>query len=180
MDGIFHESQDFLDYCWQLLLEYSILDSAQLFGILKIHGKLKKRAREKLMRQIRHRGLTRRMEIGNRIYFAKHPQIKPEGRYMAQIRCFWVLLQYIDRVDSHHAASTFRGISMEIEGRDYDIVYVPKGAEKLCNVQKRRGGDLRYFIVVEDMSQIPLIEAEKVHSYATVSDEGQVDFYTAE
>lgn len=180
MEGILHESQNLSEYCWQLLLEYSVLDTAQIFGLLKQNGVKSKRERERIARSLRHRGLTRRLTIGDRTYYTKNPQIKPTGKYMAQIRCFWILLQYIGRVDSHHAAGTFSRITMEIDGRDYDIVYVPEGAERLCLSHIRRGGDTRYFVVVEDVSQIPLLQSEKIHTYATVSEQGEVEYYAGQ
>lgn len=177
LDGILHESQDFLDYCRQLLQEYSILDSAQLFSLIKQNSNLSKKARARVVRSIRNWGTTYYIEIGNRRYYAKNPHIKPTGRYMAQIKCFWVLIQYIGKVDSHNAPGTFSRIAMEIEGRSYGIVYVPGGSERLCVSHMRRGGDIRYFVVLDQPEQIPLVIAEKVHAYATVSDEGQVEYY---
>lgn len=179
MDGILHESQDFLDYCRLLLHEYSILDSAQLFGLLKENSGLSKKARERLMRSVRHWGTTHYMELNDRKYYAKNPHIKPAGRYLAQIKCFWVLLQYIDKVDCHNAPGTFTRIAMEIGERSYGIVYVPDGAERLCNSHIRRSGDVRYFVIVDEPEQIQRISAEKVHTYATVGDRGQVEYYPA-
>jgi hypothetical protein len=120
-----------------------------------------------------------RTERDGRYYYAKGPGFSPTGKYKAQIICFWVLLGYICKVDKHCATGTFSRISMEIDGRDYDIVYVQKGQERLCNANMRSGGDVRYFVVVEDVSQIPLIKGEKVHTFATVSEEGKIQYYSS-
>ena len=180
MDGVLHESQINLDYCHRLILEYSVLDSAQLFVLMKNSKLLNKRQRHYIGKSLSARGLALKITQNGRNYFAKAPGISPTGKYHAQILCFWVLLDYIGKVDCHTATGTFSRISMEIEGRDYDIVYVKKGQERLCNANIARGGDTRYFVVVEEAEQIPFIKGKHIHSFATVSETGHVQYFSKE
>ena len=98
-------------------------------------------------------------------------------REYSAIICFWILLDYIGKADRHYATGTFTRISMEIGDKDYSIVHVPVGAEKLCSSNIAKAGETRYFVVVDDVSQIPLIKGEKIHSFATVSKTGRIQYY---
>ena len=177
MDGVLHSSHADMQYCHRLIEEYGVLDGAQLYALLKKHGQLSKNERHYIVKSLHMRNLARRISHGGRNYFIGAPGITPTGKYRAQIVCFWVLLDYISRVDKHHATGTFSRISMEIDSRDYDIVYVKIGQERLCNTNMRTGGDTRYFVIVEDVSQIPLIKGDNIHTFATVSEEGKIEYY---
>ena len=178
MNGVLHPSQVDFSYCYQLLREYSILDSAQLFVLLKKADHLSKRRRHMIIKSLCDRGLAMKTERDGRFYYAKGPGIAPTGKFYAQIICFWVLIDYIFKVDSHHAVGMFTRITMEIAGRDYHIVYVQSGHERLCNANIRSGGDVRYFVVVEDADQIPLIKGDNIHTFATVSEKGAVEYFS--
>ena len=180
MDGVLHNSQVDLDFCRRLIQEYGVLDSAQLFVLMKKTKMLNKRQRYHIGKKLLLHAYARKITQNGRNYYTRAPGLLPIGKYRAQIVCFWVLLDYIDKVDKHSATGTFSRISMEIGGRDYDIVYVEKGQERLCNANIKCGGDTRYFVVVEDAAQIPLIKGERIHSFATVSEAGQVEYYLSE
>ncbi len=100
-----------------------------------------------------------------------------KGRYYEQIKCFWILLDYIDKVSRHFATGTFSRISMETGAKDYSIVHVAPGLERRCNSHMAQGGDTRYFVVVDDPAQIPLIKGDRIHTFATVSKTGQTQYY---
>ena len=178
MDGVLHSSQIDLQYCFGLISEYKILDSAQLYALLKKEGQMSKNQRHYIVKSLQTRGLARQMSQGGRKYYVVAPGIAPTSKYKAQIICFWVLLEYIGKVDTHYATGTFSRIGVEIDGRDYAIVYVEKGQERLCNANMQAGGDVRYFVVVEAVEQIPLIVGDKIHTFATVSGEGKVEYYS--
>lgn len=181
MEGVLKGSHVDFEYCSRLIREYSVLDCAQLFVLMKKSGQLNKRQRHYIGKSLCDRSRALRITLGDRKYYAKGPGISPDkGKFRAQIICFWVLLDYIFKVDSHSATGTFSRISMEIDGRDYDIVYVKKNQEKLCNANMKRGGDTRYFVIVEDTSQIPLLKGDKIHTFATVSETGGVEYYSME
>lgn len=178
MDGVLHSSHVDLRYCHRLIQEYGVLDSAQLYVLLKRHRQISKKKRYYIIKNLYMQNLARRVLIDDRSYFVRGPGISPTGKYKSQIICFWVLLDYIHKVDNHHAVGTFIRISMEIDGRDYAIAHVKNGEERLCNANIRAEGDVRYFIIVEDVSQIPLIKGDKIHTFATVSEQGKVEYYS--
>lgn len=180
MDGVLYSSQVDLEYCRRLVKEYSVLDCAQIYALMKRVGQLPKRRRQYIAKSLCARGFALKIAEGDRSYFIRGPGLFPKGKYRTQIICFWVLLDYIDRVDSHHAAGMFSRISLEIDGRAYGIMYVKQGQERLCNANIRSGSDTRYFVIVEDIAQIPLIKGDKIHSFATVSEKGEVEYYAAE
>ena len=180
MDGVLHSSQVDFDYCCLLIREYSILDAAQVYALMKRAGQLSRRRRLYIAKSLCARGYALKLVEGDRSYFARCPGLTPTGKYRAQITCFWLLLDYIDKVDSHNAVGTFNRISLEIDGRSYGVMLVKRGQERLCNANIKAGGDIRYFVIVEDVSQIPMINMDKVHTFATVSEHGQVEYYAIE
>ena len=118
-------------------------------------------------------------QVNNRHYFVRRFQVKIEGEIKKRIQCFWVLLDYMNQVDQHYASGTPSSlISMEIDGRDYSILYAETGKEKLCNYQMERGGVTRYFVVVENLSQIPLIKGEQIHAFVLLDEKNTVHYYS--
>jgi hypothetical protein len=180
MDGVLHSSQVDFDYCCRLIKEYAILDSAQVFALMIRAWQLSKHRMEYIAKSLCARGYALKVVEGDRSYLARSPGIMPTGKYRAQITCFWVLLDYIDKVDSHFAAGMFSRITLEIGGRNYGIMYVKAGQERLCNANMRSGGENRFFVVVEDVSQIPLIKGDNIHTFATVSEQGKVEYFALE
>jgi len=178
LDGVFHPSQVTEEYVARLLREYSALDCAQVFTLIKRHGGITaKNVKKRFENELIHQHFVRKVEYADRRYFMKHPNVRIKGRIKEQIICFWILLDYIGKADRHYATGTFTRISMEIGDKDYSIVHVPVGAEKLCSSNIAKAGETRYFVVVDDISQIPLIKGENIHSFATVSKTGRIQYY---
>ena len=83
-----------------------------------------------------------------------------------------MLLDYIDKVDRHFVTGTPGSlISMEIEGRDYSILYAQPGKEKMS-------GRTRYFILVENLAQIQLIRGGHVHAFVLLDDKNTIHYYS--
>ena len=122
---------------------------------------------------------ARQIESGGRNYFVLRPGIKIQGRLKQQVSCFWVLLDYIDKVDRHFATGTPGSlISMEIEGRDYSILYAQPGKEKMCCYLMEQSGRTRYFILVEDLAQIPLIRGGQIHAFVLLDEKNTIHYYS--
>ena len=178
MDGVLHPSCVTFDYCCLLIREYVVLDCAQLFTLLKKHSEIPDTQRRKIELAICGRKYARKIRYADRTYLVAGPKVSlNKGRYKEQIICFWVLLDYIDKVDRHYATGTFSRISMEIGEKDYSIVHVSPGLERLCNSHMEQGGETRYFVIVDDPAQIPLIQGDRIHTFATVSKTGQIQYY---
>ena len=106
-----------LDYCCKLMMEYTALDSAQLYLLLKRFSPYSRKKRMQLCRTLCHTQYARQISANGRNYFILRPGIKIEGRLKQQICCFWILLDYIDKVDRHFATGTPGSlISMEFGG----------------------------------------------------------------
>ncbi len=179
MLGIRQPSDAGLEYCAALITEYTALDCAQVLTLLKRYGGLSRRDRNHIAKLL-CQGHAKRIEAGERSYFVRRP-LRVEGRLLWQVRCFWVLLDYLDRVDRHCAANTPSSfISMEISGRDYSILYVPRGKEQAYSYAMERGGKTRYFVMVEDLAQIPLIRGAQIHAFALLDERNTVRYYAAE
>ena len=178
MLGIPEGSAITLEYCCKLMMEYTVLDSAQLYILLKRFSPYRRKKRLQFCRALCHTQYARQIESGGRNYFVLRPSIKIQGRLKQQVSCFWVLLDYIDKVDRHFATGTPGSlISMEIEGRDYSILYAQLGKEKMCSYLMEQSGMTRYFIVVEDLAQIPLVKGGQIHSYVLLDEKNTIHYY---
>jgi len=178
MLGLKGSSHVTLEYFCELMREYKALDSAQIFIMLKRYSGFTRKQRIRFCTRLCDAQYARKTQIGERYYFILRPNIRVEGQLLQQIKCFWVLLDYMDHADRHYATGTPGClISMEIDGRDYSILYVEKGKEKACSYQMERGGVTRYFVLVEDMSQIPLIKGDQIHAFAMLDEKNTVHYY---
>lgn len=177
LNGIAHESDVTLEYCWQLVQEYSILEKTQIYNLLKRVGKLKKNQRHGIVRGLCKQWHIHEIVYEGRNYLANRPKLLPTGQYKKQIVCFWILLDYLTQIESHYATGTFSRISLVINKKDYDIIYVEKGSESLSVGNIQKAGETSFIVVVEDSSQIPLIRSDKIRMYATVS-KSEVTYYT--
>lgn len=179
MLGIQDPSDLTLDYCCRLIREYTALDCAQLFSILRRYGRMSSAKRSKIIRAMRYGQYAKKITYEDRTYFISRPKVQIQGQLKQQVRCFWVLMDYLDRVNQHYATGTPNClISMEIENRDYSIFYVERGKERLCSYQMEQGGVTRYFILVEDLEQIPLIKGEQIHAFALLDEKNTVHYYS--
>ena len=168
-----------LDYCCQLMMEYTALDSAQLYLLLKRFSPYSRKKRLQFCRALCRSQYARQMESEGRHYFILRPKIKIEGRLKQQVCCFWLLLDYIDKADRHFATGTPGClISMEIAGRDYSILYAEQGKERLCSYLMEQGGTTRYFVLVENLSQIPLIKGGQIHAFAMLDEKNTIHYYS--
>lgn len=179
MLGIKQASDLTLDYCCNLLEEYRALDCAQVFSLLKRYGGYGRKERMRICRAICWAGRAKEIKASDRRYLVRSSKIIPEGKILQQVRCFWVLLDYIGQVDQHYASGTPSSlISIEIGGRNYSILYAELGKEKACRYQMERGGVTRYLILVEVVSQIPLLKGEQIHAFALLDERNTVHYYS--
>ena len=121
------------------------------------------------MQYIRHDGEA---------FLSTRPDILPVGRYRGQFECFWILPDYLDQVDEHEATGMLFPIRMRIQGREYDLGYVEKGAAEYYAREIRRGGDRKYILVVEDADMVPALQGENIAAIATISPKKKIQYYT--
>lgn len=97
------------------------------------------------------------------------------------IAAFWVLLDFLDRVDYHVAGEYPVKISFfctDGDG-DYEIVYVAPGNEMMISraLSMLKSNGSQRIIVVNDTKQIPSIHVPDVAAFCTVSHNGNVSYY---
>ena len=95
MLGIRQPSDAGLEYCAALITEYTALDCAQVLTLLKRYGGISRHDRNHIVKLL-CRGHAKKVEAGERSYFVRRP-LRVEGPLLWQVRCFWVLLDYLDR-----------------------------------------------------------------------------------
>ncbi len=98
-------------------------------------------------------------------------------------RCVWVLLDFIDQVEYHTVAEFPAAILCFANGELYEIVPIPAGQRDYdlpaaaSKPQKDAG---KRIVVVEDTSQIELLDIPQVAGFCTVAEDGTVSYYKKE
>ena len=98
------------------------------------------------------------------------------------IAAFWVLLDFIDKVDHHDAGDFPVKISFLANGELYEIVHVPYGQEHLMNhvFSEKDKSDSRRIILVDKQEQIKSIKIPNTTGFCTVDRDGRVRYYKLE
>lgn len=96
------------------------------------------------------------------------------------IAAFWVLLDFIDRVEYHTASDFPVKISFFSDGELYEIIYVAYGQEVLIGHALSEMEDAKRIIVVESPKQTLQLTIPGVSGYCTVSPDGQISYYKLE
>ena len=122
-----------------------------------------------------------------RIFYSKN------GRYYANreaqngadkdlSRCVWVLLDFIDQVEYHTVGEFPAAILCFANGELYEIVPIPQGKETvICQLLRRPQKETgKRIVVVEDTSQIELLDIPQAAGFCTVAEDGAVSYYKKE
>jgi len=177
--GIKKPSDVTKEYCCALMVEYTVLDCAQIFTLIKRYSDVNHKQRLHIANAICREYYGQEIDFEGRPHYIRHKSIKIGSRFKQQIMCFWVLMDYLDRADKHYSSGTPSSlISMEIDGRDYSILYAAHGKEQMCSYSMEKGGVTRYFVIVEDVSQIPLIKGSQIHAFVTIDERKKIKYYS--
>ena len=97
-------------------------------------------------------------------------------------RCVWVLLDFIDQVEYHTVGEFPATILCFANGELYEIVPIPQGKETMiCQLLRRPQKDTgKRIVVVEDTSQIELLDIPQAAGFCTVAEDGAVSYYKKE
>ena len=97
-------------------------------------------------------------------------------------RCVWVLLDFIDQVEYHTVGEFPAAILCFANGELYEIVPIPQGKETMiCQLLRRPQKDTgKRIVVVEDTSQIELLDIPQAAGFCTVAEDGAVSYYKKE
>ncbi len=104
-----------------------------------------------------------------------------DGEYpdTGMVAAFWVLLDFIDRVEYHTAGEFPVKISFFADGEDYEIIHVPAESEILIAhaLSCRRGPPARRLIVIDRLEQINRFKAASIAAFCMAAPDGAVQYY---
>lgn len=97
-------------------------------------------------------------------------------------RCVWVLLDFIDQVEYHTVGEFPTAILCFANGELYEIVPIPQGKETMiCQLLHQPQKDAgKRIVVVEDTSQIELLDIPQAAGFCTVAEDGTISYYKKE
>ena len=97
-------------------------------------------------------------------------------------RCVWVLLDFMDQVEYRTVGEFPAAILCFANGELYEIVPIPQGKETMiCQLLRRPQKDTgKRIVVVEDTSQIELLDIPQAAGFCTVAEDGAVSYYKKE
>ena len=98
------------------------------------------------------------------------------------IAAFWVLLDFLEKVETHFASDFPVKLSFFADSEVYDIIHVPYGQEMvICHALKGQQEEAaRRIILIEDQEQIPDINITNIAGFCTVDADGSVHYYKLE
>ncbi|WP_326975356.1 DUF5697 family protein [Caproicibacter sp. BJN0012] len=99
---------------------------------------------------------------------------------MGMIAAFWVLLDFIDRVEYHTASDFPVKISFFCDGEMYEIVRIAFGQEVLITHALPKEDDARRIILVDCPKQIEVIHISGIAGFCTVDPDGATHYYKLE
>ena len=113
-------------------------------------------------------------------YYANREAQNGADKYLS--RCVWVLLYFIDQVEYHTVGEFPAAILCFANGELYEIVPIPQGKETMiCQLLRRPQKDTgKRIVVVEDTSQIELLDIPQAAGFCTVAEDGAVSYYKKE
>ena len=132
---------------------------------------------ERTKRIIAHLIRSRRVwEVGD--YYCASPEDAEEPD-QALISAFWVLLDFIDRVEYHSTSRYPTKIIFYADATVYEIIYAGSGREALISflVTTRREDMSQYLVLVDSPDQIEELQTEAAIGYCSVTADGHVNYY---
>lgn len=97
-------------------------------------------------------------------------------------RCVWVLLDFINQVEYHTVGEFPAAILCFANGDLYEIVPIPQGKETMiCQLLRQPQKDAgKRIVVVDDTSQIELLDIPQAAGFCTIAEDGTVSYYKKE
>lgn len=188
-----------LSYVDDLIAEYGILHKAQAYGILKRAGYSKAARNTYIKRRIKEKHFR---ELDG--FLIEAGSLEITARQINLVRCLWVLMDYIDKIDAHYALYQETYIGFETEGRLYEITWVEPGGEReleqrlvrsrvemvkkmnlallqnyIAEAEAQAMENTQYIVVIASENQIPIICPDRILSLALVGDNGKIIYYPA-
>ena len=123
-----------------------------------------------------------------RIYYNPADQrVSANDKYDAQVdydllAAFWVLIDFIDKVEYHTVGDFPVKISFFANEELYEIIHVPYGQEILMShaLSGNKKSEARRIVLVENPEQIDNIDIPDTTGFCTVDSDGTVRYYKIE
>lgn len=112
-------------------------------------------------------------------YYAE-PRMKSDPGMTA---AFWVLLDFIDKVEYHSVSDFPAKLIFFAAGEVYEVLYVAFSQEALVShlwAQQTEEDPPRRIVVVDNPEQIDSIDIPSISGYCTVDQEGRVTYFKKE
>ncbi len=194
-------------YVENLVEEYGSVRSDQLLRLYENMGIPSKKAKKEI-------GLIQR--IASRMFYDKNADAFLSNSYereslsreFAREKCFWVMLDFINKVENHFPVGSYLSpsqICLMLEDRSYEIAYCEKGMEEYFNNQLRAARiellcraesayfapivekddkavieAAKYIVVVENIEDAGRIRSQQIAFFVTLDEKNVCTFYSAE
>lgn len=161
----------------QLLKEYRVLRTEQLYRWFS--GK-ERQVVGNMLSYLRRSGQLVSDPSGTLLALNK-PELA-KGREEKRIVAFWVLSKFAGRVDYHACGEYPAQLFFFMEGKEYEIIYVPYGNEGMMNAlfSRREQRDAHILVIVEAPEQIEQLEIPGADWFCTVAADGEIQRYLQE
>lgn len=164
-----------------LLQLMSIYGNLKLQQVYKLFSGKEDVLKQLITRYVKHGRLTLDKQQDLLLFNTMQGQMKTNYHV---IRCFWVLLDFIEKADNHIRSNFPVTISFFCKQKLYEIIDIELGCEAIFNqaFQYQKQGDqndenIKRIIVIDSPEQIPNIKIPEVAGFCTVSDTGETNYY---
>ena len=95
------------------------------------------------------------------------------------IKAFWILLDFIDRVEYHNVGSFPVNLSFFLDAEFYEVAFVSQNQEALISHALAGKPDEigKRIVIVDDSEQIEKINIPGAGGFCTVSENGTIQYY---
>lgn len=194
-------------YVEDLVEEYGSVRSDQLLRLYENMGTPPKKA-EKAINSIKNLASRMFYDKNAGAYYSNSYERKSLSQEFAMEKCFWVMLDFINRVENHFPVGSYLSpsqICLMLEDRSYEIAYCQKGMEEYFNNQLRAARiellcraestyfapivekddkavieATKYIVVVENIEDAGRIRSKQIAFFVTLDEENVCTFYSAE
>jgi len=98
----------------------------------------------------------------------------------SMVKAFWILLDYMEKVEYHSPSSFPVQIVFLMDSEDYEIIHVPHGKEVIINRAQRNNNNNDYtakrIVLIDDKSQVKHIKIDNTTGYC-IENNGEIQYF---
>ena len=194
-------------YVEDLVEEYGSVRSDQLLRLYENMGTPPKKS-EKAINSIKNLASRMFYDKNADAYYSNSYERKSLSQEFAMEKCFWVMLDFINKVENHFPVGSYLSpsqICLMLEDRSYEIAYCQKGLgtyfnnqlraarlELLCRAESTYFAPIvekddkavieatKYIVVLDDIEDARQIRSQQIAYFVTLDEENVCTFYSAE